>query len=169
MSLRCYVHGVRSASLLLSAEVFHIFPGTDLHCRIHTAFYNARRVPRTIWRAGLAQGSGCKLILRCSQAQAYYYFLSAAALFWKSLVCQDMYVFMQVARQEAEEEEVGEEEAEEVEEEGQAAELYCLCRQPDDPAAPRDFVACDKCEQWFHPECVDTTMEVRACNPLPAP
>ncbi|BDA48817.1 probable pH-interacting protein at C-terminar half [Coccomyxa sp. Obi] len=66
------------------------------------------------------------------------------------------------ARLEAEEaEDVGEQEegTGEGDEEGQAAELYCLCRQPDDPAAPRDFVACDKCEQWFHPECVDTTME----------
>ena len=72
---------------------------------------------------------------------------------------------MQAARLEAEEAEDVEEQEEgpgEGDEDAQAAELYCLCRQPDDPAAPRDFVACDKCEQWFHPECVDTTMEVRA-------
>ncbi len=71
---------------------------------------------------------------------------------------------VQAARLEAEEAGDVEEEQEagagEGDEEAQAAELYCLCRQPDDPAAPRDFVACDKCEQWFHPECVDTTMEV---------
>lgn len=51
--------------------------------------------------------------------------------------------------------------AEEEHEAEGAQELYCLCQQPDDPAAPRDFVACDKCEQWFHPECVDTTLEVK--------
>lgn len=72
---------------------------------------------------------------------------------------------IQAARLEAEQAEDVEDEEEgagEGDDEAQAAELYCLCRQPDDPAAPRDFVACDKCEQWFHPECVDTTMEVCA-------
>jgi hypothetical protein len=59
-----------------------------------------------------------------------------------------------VKTEEAEQEQVEEEE------EPMAQELYCLCRQPDDPKAPRNFVACDKCEQWFHPECVDTTLEV---------
>lgn len=51
-----------------------------------------------------------------------------------------------------------------IEEEDAAAaqELFCLCQQPDDPEAPRDFVQCDKCEQWFHPECVNTTAQVTA-------
>ena len=54
------------------------------------------------------------------------------------------------------------EEQQEIEEEdaAAAAELYCLCQQADDPGAPRDWVQCDKCEQWFHPECVGTTAQV---------
>jgi len=54
------------------------------------------------------------------------------------------------------------EEQREIEEEDAAAaqELFCLCQQPDDPEAPRDFVQCDKCQQWFHPECVNTTTQV---------
>ena len=38
-------------------------------------------------------------------------------------------------------------------------ELYCICRQPDDPS--RDYVYCEECEQWYHPECLGTTLEVR--------
>ena len=54
------------------------------------------------------------------------------------------------------------EEQREIEEEdaAAAAELYCLCQQADDPDAPRDWVQCDKCAQWFHPECVGTTAQV---------
>ncbi len=54
------------------------------------------------------------------------------------------------------------EEQREIEEEDAAAaqELFCVCQQPDDPEAPRDFVQCDKCQQWFHPECVNTTTQV---------
>ena len=54
------------------------------------------------------------------------------------------------------------EEQREIEEEdaAAAAELYCLCQQADDPGAPRDWVQCDKCAQWFHPECVGTTAQV---------
>lgn len=47
------------------------------------------------------------------------------------------------------------------EEEGQAAEpqeLYCLCRQPDDPT--RDYIECTDCAQWYHPECVGASIEV---------
>ncbi len=60
------------------------------------------------------------------------------------------------------------EEQREIEEEDAAAaqELFCVCQQPDDPEAPRDFVQCDKCQQWFHPECVNTTTQVRAALPL---
>ena len=60
------------------------------------------------------------------------------------------------------------EEQREVEEEDAAAaqELFCVCQQPDDPEAPRDFVQCDKCEQWFHPECVNTTTQVEAATIL---
>lgn len=36
-------------------------------------------------------------------------------------------------------------------------ELYCICKQPDDG---RDLVCCDVCEGWFHPECMDRTLEV---------
>lgn len=55
------------------------------------------------------------------------------------------------------------EEQREIEEEDAAAaqELFCVCQQPDNPEAPRDFVQCDKCQQWFHPECVSTTTQVR--------
>lgn len=45
--------------------------------------------------------------------------------------------------------------------------LYCLCRQPDDPDNPRDYIACDSCEEWFHPECVDLTLEVRSLSEGP--
>ena len=37
--------------------------------------------------------------------------------------------------------------------------MYCVCRQPDDPN--RSFVECEYCQEWFHPECVGTTVEVR--------
>ncbi|KAF7725778.1 hypothetical protein EC973_009395 [Apophysomyces ossiformis] len=30
--------------------------------------------------------------------------------------------------------------------------LYCICRKPYD--APRFMIACDRCDQWFHGECV---------------
>ena len=43
-----------------------------------------------------------------------------------------------------------------------------MCQQPDDPEAPRDFVQCDKCQQWFHPECVNTTTQVRLLPPSSA-
>lgn len=39
--------------------------------------------------------------------------------------------------------------------------LYCVCRQPDDPDNPRDYIQCDACQEWFHPECVDVTLEVK--------
>ncbi len=67
----------------------------------------------------------------------------------------------------------GEEEQAAAAEEGEAAEeeegagqpggeVYCVCQVADEPGAPRDYVQCDKCEQWLHPECVDTTLQVRA-------
>ena len=28
-------------------------------------------------------------------------------------------------------------------------ELFCICRQPE----TEDMIACDVCEQWFHPHC----------------
>ncbi|VUZ52375.1 unnamed protein product [Hymenolepis diminuta] len=31
-------------------------------------------------------------------------------------------------------------------------EVYCLCRTPYDPA--RVYIACDRCDEWYHPECV---------------
>lgn len=42
-----------------------------------------------------------------------------------------------------------------------AAELHCVCRKPEDPDNPQDFVQCEACEAWFHPECVGTTMQVQ--------
>jgi hypothetical protein len=30
--------------------------------------------------------------------------------------------------------------------------LYCICKRPYD--APRFMIACDKCDQWFHGECI---------------
>uniref|UniRef100_A0A914DPK3 Uncharacterized protein n=2 Tax=Acrobeloides nanus TaxID=290746 RepID=A0A914DPK3_9BILA len=35
--------------------------------------------------------------------------------------------------------------------------LYCLCKQPYDEK--RFYVGCDKCEDWYHPECVGTTQK----------
>ena len=35
-------------------------------------------------------------------------------------------------------------------------ELFCLCRQPEDG---RVYIQCDRCVQWFHPECVGVTLE----------
>ena len=28
-------------------------------------------------------------------------------------------------------------------------ELFCICRKPE----TEDMIACDNCEQWFHPHC----------------
>ena len=30
--------------------------------------------------------------------------------------------------------------------------LYCICRKPYD--IPRFMIACDRCDQWFHGECI---------------
>lgn len=30
--------------------------------------------------------------------------------------------------------------------------LYCICRKPYD--VPRFMIACDRCDQWFHGECI---------------
>jgi hypothetical protein len=30
--------------------------------------------------------------------------------------------------------------------------LYCICKRPYD--VPRFMIACDKCDQWFHGECI---------------
>lgn len=30
--------------------------------------------------------------------------------------------------------------------------LYCICRQPYD--AKRFMIACDRCDEWFHGECI---------------
>ena len=97
----------------------------------------------------------------------------------------------QGARSYAEDEDAGEEEdqeqaaeqqqedaAEESQHEGAAgeeraaeqaqAEVFCpMCQQADDPAQPsRDYVACDKCEQWFHPECADASLQVWPPPPI---
>ena len=58
----------------------------------------------------------------------------------------------------------GSEVAGEAEEEGnQAAELYCVCRQPDD--SDREFIECDSCSQWYHPDCVGISLQVRGNLP----
>ena len=36
---------------------------------------------------------------------------------------------------------------------------YCVCNRVDDGSL--QFVQCDDCEEWFHPECVGTTFQVR--------
>uniref|UniRef100_A0A915CTA9 PHD-type domain-containing protein n=1 Tax=Ditylenchus dipsaci TaxID=166011 RepID=A0A915CTA9_9BILA len=36
-------------------------------------------------------------------------------------------------------------------------ELYCVCRQPYNDK--RFYVGCDSCEDWFHPECINTTQQ----------
>ncbi|KAI1720068.1 PHD-finger domain-containing protein [Ditylenchus destructor] len=38
-----------------------------------------------------------------------------------------------------------------------AEELYCVCHQPYDES--RFYVGCDSCEDWFHPECINSTKE----------
>ncbi|CAH8534268.1 unnamed protein product [Schistosoma turkestanicum] len=35
--------------------------------------------------------------------------------------------------------------------------LYCLCRTPYEPT--RVYIACDRCDEWYHPECVGLTPE----------
>jgi len=36
-------------------------------------------------------------------------------------------------------------------------ELFCLCRQPEDE---RFMVCCDRCDDWFHGECLNMSEEV---------
>ena len=43
--------------------------------------------------------------------------------------------------------------------------VYCVCRQADDPN--RAFIECEECQEWFHPECVGTTLQVRSLSCLP--
>jgi hypothetical protein len=31
--------------------------------------------------------------------------------------------------------------------------LYCICKRPYD--IPRFMIACDRCDQWFHGECIE--------------
>jgi hypothetical protein len=58
-----------------------------------------------------------------------------------------------------EEEDNGGEQVEEEEEEEDPTKLYCVCKMPWDG---RFMVECDRCENWFHPQCVGTTSkEVR--------
>ena len=40
-----------------------------------------------------------------------------------------------------------------IDHEREATELFCLCRQPYDPA--RFMIGCDKCDGWFHAKCVN--------------
>ena len=35
--------------------------------------------------------------------------------------------------------------------------LYCVCKQPWEEG--QDMVACESCQDWFHPECLNSTME----------
>lgn len=44
-----------------------------------------------------------------------------------------------------------------VEEEESDGTLYCLCRQPNDPS--RFMLACDRCSEWYHGECVNVSGE----------
>ena len=44
---------------------------------------------------------------------------------------------------------------------GQPGETYCVCGEPDD--TDREFVECEQCSRWFHPECVGTTLQVLPC------
>ena len=36
--------------------------------------------------------------------------------------------------------------------------LYCVCKQPFEEG--QDMVACESCQDWFHPECLNSSMEV---------
>ncbi|VDO05083.1 unnamed protein product [Rodentolepis nana] len=36
-------------------------------------------------------------------------------------------------------------------------EVYCICRTPYNPA--RVYIACDRCDEWYHPECVNMKPE----------
>lgn len=36
--------------------------------------------------------------------------------------------------------------------------LYCICKQPWEEG--QEMVACESCPDWFHPDCLGSTMEV---------
>lgn len=48
--------------------------------------------------------------------------------------------------------------------------LYCICRRPYDRRA---MIACDKCDEWYHFDCVKISSAPKiyicpACNPGPS-
>ncbi len=40
--------------------------------------------------------------------------------------------------------------------------VFCLCREPDDG---RVMVQCDRCQEWYHHDCVDITPYVARLRP----
>ena len=56
--------------------------------------------------------------------------------------------------EEDEEENVSDEESENEEDEDDPDRLWCVCREPHNN---RFMICCDKCEDWFHGQCVGLT------------
>ncbi|VDP92932.1 unnamed protein product, partial [Echinostoma caproni] len=44
----------------------------------------------------------------------------------------------------------------------ESADIYCLCRTPYDPG--RVYIACDRCDEWYHAECVGLTSQQAATH-----
>jgi hypothetical protein len=73
----------------------------------------------------------------------------------------------QQQEEEAEGAEGAEEEEQQQEEQEEEEEVYCVCQGAKDPT--RDFIGCDSCNGWFHPECVGTTMDAVDAMVRPSP
>lgn len=46
--------------------------------------------------------------------------------------------------------------------EEEEAQVFCVCRRRH--RAGMEYIQCDVCDDWFHPECVGTTVEVRGVH-----
>lgn len=45
-----------------------------------------------------------------------------------------------------------------VDDEEEEEQVYCVCRRQH--RAGMAYIACDSCNEWYHPECMNTTLEV---------